>query len=72
MAINFNAAPNAAAAQEATEASDIRADPDFALFSQMSADQIEDWVNNTTQGDPNTKRLLRLLMKTFLIWSKEA
>lgn len=65
MPININAAPDAATARSKNNKKKAKEDPDFALFSAMTADEAAQWVDDNCTADSETTRVLKVMMRTF-------
>jgi hypothetical protein len=42
-----------------------KADPDYQMFASMTQDEAAQWVEDNCTADANTKKALKVVMRTF-------
>jgi len=66
MTVNIHASPNAVKAAKEETRQDVRADPDFTSFSNLTPAEMEQWIEDNSLADTATKQMLHVLMKSFI------
>jgi hypothetical protein len=63
--------PSSESARKYKSKKAAKEDVDMAMFTAMTATEAEDWVDNNTTADANTKKIMKVMLKALAVFSEQ-